>query len=361
MKNILIVTPIDCVKTKLMGLLKRRNIVFDYLKLFDYELLNSVSRDDRLSYIGQKISEKKIDTVIWLPATSSAHNFRHSEILSFCFQNENVFSITFNILKFISSEAGKLIVYKNEISQGDELIKGTCRNVYKIGSVLDFNISALSDEIKLTSDQTLTCDSKIPLSLIDDIASFIFTEDSEVEVPSQTYTISQIDQSINRAFDLIDAGEKITIAQSKSDRVETYIRQNACCLKPIYQLEANELWREKRIVSIRMAMGAKLAQQIEPVEKDSIDIIVPVPESGKYYAQGLAEKLGKPLVEAIVRDQSMGRGLQIENPAQRNIFIRKRRKLTRIKLKGVKKNDARNEFSTSKTNDEKNGYCSTRN
>jgi amidophosphoribosyltransferase len=170
--------------------------------------------------------------------------------------------------------------------------------------------------------------------LIDDIAEYILQCGEELEISFQLYTKDALRHKLKSGFSLSDCGLSENNSIQAADRVETLLRQGACCLKPVYQLKANDFWQTKRVATFRSEMGAKLAKHLSVESINSIDIVVPVPETGKYYAQGLAKVISKPFVEAIFRNQNMGRGLQIEDAAQRNIFIRKKLTVIEELVKG---------------------------
>lgn len=336
MKSVLIFTPIKHLKKKLTRLLERRYKVYDGFDLFDFDIATSFSKKDHLRYLRQTISDKKIDLLIWVPAACRKVNFQYRDMLDFYFKNKDIFCITFNIKSFLSIEGDKANFYKNELYEDDIFLKNSCNNVLDIELLLVSNISALSNEIILSPETAASQSDKVSVSLIDDISGYIFDEGSTPGVSSQEYVLAQFNQVIKSAKNTLFSRKKVNYIETRNDRIETFVRQNACCLKPVYQLAAEDFWRGNQVSSIRCAMGAKLARLLDPMSIVDLDIIVPVPETGRYYAQGLARELGKPCVNAIVRKEGMGRGLQIENPSERNIFIRK--KLSVIKELVVNKN-----------------------
>jgi len=323
MKRILIITPFSKLKKRLNQIIKRRYITIDYLNNIDLEKFNYISKDDKLIYLNKIIAKSKADLLIWLPANGSKTNFLTRDLLSYCLEYTNIRCVVFDIKHFISIEKDKVLVLKNEKSRDDDLLKEKCNNILNIQYLMDSDISNSYSEVSLKS-QISDYDIQISVSLIDDIAEYIFCDESNIEVPFQSYTLRQIDQFLDKGFISILSERKANGVLEKHDRLEIFMRQNACCLQPVYKLKARERWGGKEISSIRIEMGVKLSKYLSSSSVNELDIVVPVPETAKYYAKGLARALGKPYVEAIIANKSMGRSLQIENPDQRNIFIRKK-------------------------------------
>lgn len=324
MKNILLITPIDRFKKRLDQLIKRRYGIFDYLEIIDLDYLASLEDNEKSKYLSYVIEKRKIDFVIWLPAGSACNNTPDIELLSLCIRCSNIHCVVFEIEKFISIEGQEINVLENEVSTQDKLMKDQCNNIVSVSYLIDSGISILHRQLNLTPYPCDNNNEQIFVSLIDDIAEYVFDYRESLKISNQPYTLNEISQKLKTDFFIVDYKSKEIKSGFESDRLETLVRQKACCLQPIYQLTANDFWHAKRIASARAEMGSKLATHLTAASIDNIDIVIPVPETGKYYAQGLASAIGKPFIEAIVRNQNMGRGLQIEDAAQRNIFIRKK-------------------------------------
>lgn len=73
--------------------------------------------------------------------------------------------------------------------------------------------------------------------------------------------------------------------------------------------------------STRLRLGRQLAKAIPNDIKDIIDFISPVPETGKYYAQGLAAALNVPYIESLTKVKDIGRSFDIQNSNARRDFI----------------------------------------
>ena len=108
---------------------------------------------------------------------------------------------------------------------------------------------------------------------------------------------------------------------SLRDVVTTSAYQQSCSFELIYRMEPSATFVGESVASIRYQMGESLLESIPIEERAQIDIVVPIPETGKYYAQGLASALGVPYVEGISRNSDIGRSFDIEKPAERKNLI----------------------------------------
>jgi amidophosphoribosyltransferase len=115
------------------------------------------------------------------------------------------------------------------------------------------------------------------------------------------------------AFDLIGAklereiapGEVVVIDDkgARSLRPFAPARPAFCIFELVYFARPDSNLGGGNVAEMRVEMGRRLAQT-QPVEAD---IIVPVPDSGNYAAQGYSEASGIPLCHAFVRNHYIGR------------------------------------------------------
>jgi len=110
--------------------------------------------------------------------------------------------------------------------------------------------------------------------------------------------------------------------------------QHNCSFELIYRLDPSHRLNGKSVADFRINLGRKIGQVIPRNLKSKIDMIVPVPETGKYYAQGMAEELGVSYCEAIIRNSKVGRGMDIGDSDDRRSFISKKLMLIPELLKG---------------------------
>jgi len=105
---------------------------------------------------------------------------------------------------------------------------------------------------------------------------------------------------------------------------EVIAHQNECSIRLLYRHLPSEMINDNSVASIRLQMGISLFDQIPKEVVKLIDYVVPVPETGKYYAQGFAKAAKVPYVEAIFKQSNSGRSFDILNPENRNMFIHKK-------------------------------------
>ena len=115
------------------------------------------------------------------------------------------------------------------------------------------------------------------------------------------------------AFDLIGAkferevepGEVVIIEQGglRSLRPFPPKRKAFCVFELVYFARPDSNLGGSNVAEMRIEMGRRLART-EPVEAD---LVVPVPDSGNYAAQGYSEASGIPLGQAFVRNHYIGR------------------------------------------------------
>ena len=97
--------------------------------------------------------------------------------------------------------------------------------------------------------------------------------------------------------------------------------QQNCSFDLIYRCDPYQISLNKSIASIRYNLGNDFRNELDNDIIDSIDYVVPVPETGKMYAQGLAEALNKPYLEAIYKRKRLGRSFDIQSVTERKKFI----------------------------------------
>lgn len=109
---------------------------------------------------------------------------------------------------------------------------------------------------------------------------------------------------------------------SKSKNKYDYaICQSKCALNLIYRNKPYEVVNNKSVANWRFELGIALKKSIPLSVIKKIDAIVPIPETGKYYAQGLAYSLNKTYLEAFYKKTEVGRSFDIENSEKRKKFI----------------------------------------
>ncbi len=77
-----------------------------------------------------------------------------------------------------------------------------------------------------------------------------------------------------------------------------------CGLRLIYTCSPAETEGVTQIGRFRYQLGKLLGEQVKEELAGKLDYIVPIPNSGLYYAMGVAEVLGVPYLQAVVKRNS---------------------------------------------------------
>ena len=101
-------------------------------------------------------------------------------------------------------------------------------------------------------------------------------------------------------------------------------KQMNCAFKMIYKSFANEKLFDTCVGMFRSELGRKLADSVPTEIVNSVDCVVPVPDSGLYYAMGFAESLKKPYMQALVRMENQVRSFDITDLSSRERIILKK-------------------------------------
>ena len=88
--------------------------------------------------------------------------------------------------------------------------------------------------------------------------------------------------------------------------------QRDCIFKAIYQLKPEDFFKGKCVADIRIKAGESLAEVIPNEICGRIDYVCPVPNTGLYYAMGLANAIKKPYIQSIIKETSADRTFQLE-------------------------------------------------
>ncbi len=109
---------------------------------------------------------------------------------------------------------------------------------------------------------------------------------------------------------------------STAQDVYKYIStQSKCSLNLIYRKKPYEIANKRSVADWRFELGESLKHSIPDNIINQLDAIVPIPETGKYYAQGLSHSISKPYIEAFYKQSEIGRSFDISDKAARESFI----------------------------------------
>lgn len=124
----------------------------------------------------------------------------------------------------------------------------------------------------------------------------------------------------------------------KLDKIDQSIlkilNQSQCSIQLLYRKKSEQIVNNKPVASWRYNLGKDLYDSVPPDVMKQIDCFIPVPETGKYYAQGLANASKKPYIEAFYKKQDIGRSYDIQNSDIRKQFINNKLGIHKGLLKG---------------------------
>ncbi|MGA1123170.1 MAG: amidophosphoribosyltransferase [Chthoniobacterales bacterium] len=125
---------------------------------------------------------------------------------------------------------------------------------------------------------------------------------SSYVLASETSALDLLGAKLERE---IAPGEVVVIDANglRSLRPFAPARPAFCIFELVYFARPDSKLGGRNVAEMRVEMGRRLARE-QPVEAD---IVVPVPDSGNYAAQGYSEESGIPLVHAFVRNHYIGR------------------------------------------------------
>lgn len=106
--------------------------------------------------------------------------------------------------------------------------------------------------------------------------------------------------------------------------IQKYTNQKKCLFNLIYKLKPYDYFENESIASIRYAIGEKFSATIFTDIVDDIDYIVPIPQAGITYANGIANALRKPLLYAIFQRSNTEETFFITDVFKRKCLIKKK-------------------------------------
>ncbi len=103
-----------------------------------------------------------------------------------------------------------------------------------------------------------------------------------------------------------------------------------CIFEWVYFARPDSMLDDISVYKTRARFGQKLAQQWKAAGAPIPDSVIPIPDSSRDAALAMAQELGRPYREGLVKNRYIGRTFIMPNQASRNDSVR--RKLNPIKL-----------------------------
>lgn len=136
----------------------------------------------------------------------------------------------------------------------------------------------------------------------------------------------------------IQPGEAIIIESNGKLHKQQCVKPKAkkpCIFEFVYLARPDSMIDDISVYKTRIRMGEKLAKKVKDAGLQ-IDAVIPVPETSRPTALGLATKLGLPYREGLIKNRYIGRTFIMPGNEQRKNSIKQ--KLSPIKLEFNKKN-----------------------
>lgn len=354
MRNILLVGKNTGLTDRLDLVLSRTFSVINALEVF-YDYFVSDADEIPFKYIDSFCKYKKIDLVVLSSDVLASNNENMQQLISsliescrkmglklaFCVQSAPIvvtedegFAFADEYLDFYEE---RLSLFQDEIYKKEDLC-------VKVDTVLGAAISPKNNLLSHSNNsgqllmRTSKGDCKLTVTLADDIANKIVSEiDSQGRIEIKAGVSTTRKEFISRLQALFEPPSKNynfkyePLHELRSDAYQSdleiakfhniAISQQNCVFEAVYRMSPRESISNESVASFRRRLGAGVAKEISLEAKAEIDCIVPVPETGKHYAQGLAEALGVPYVEALFKNPKSGRSFDILNTDERRHFL----------------------------------------
>ncbi len=98
-----------------------------------------------------------------------------------------------------------------------------------------------------------------------------------------------------------------------------------CIFEHVYLARPDSIVDGVSIYKARLRMGDKLAQKIRRIRPDhDIDVVMPIPDSGRTAAMAMAESLGLPFREGFIKNRYIGRTFIMPGQAIRKKSVRQK-------------------------------------
>ena len=98
-----------------------------------------------------------------------------------------------------------------------------------------------------------------------------------------------------------------------------------CIFEHVYLARPDSIVDEVSVYKTRLRMGTKLAEKICRSRPDhDIDVVMPIPDSGRTSAMSLAESLGVPYREGFIKNRYIGRTFIMPGQAVRKKSVRQK-------------------------------------
>lgn len=131
----------------------------------------------------------------------------------------------------------------------------------------------------------------------------------------------QSDSAINKSADNVESQKDFCRTPRGRDIIN---HQKICAFNLIYKFSPLEKFCGHRVAEVRLELGKRLSGELSPSIICDADFVSPVPQTGLYYAMGLAQKSGIPYLQAFIKDSNAMRSFQVLDANVRKEIIKKK-------------------------------------
>lgn len=118
--------------------------------------------------------------------------------------------------------------------------------------------------------------------------------------------------------------------------IQRYSNQKKCLFNLIYKLKPYEYFERESVASIRYDIGMNFSSTIPSDIVDDIDFIVPIPQTGITYANGIADGLDKPMLYAISQKSNTSETFIVADVFKRKSLIMNKLEIVKEIVKNKK-------------------------
>jgi amidophosphoribosyltransferase len=142
-------------------------------------------------------------------------------------------------------------------------------------------------------------------------------------------------------FDIIDdvqPGQAIFIDKNNKLHVKQCVPMEAkkpCIFEYIYLARPDSMIDDLSVYKSRLRMGEKLARKVKEAKLE-IDAVIPIPETSRSMALGLATQLDLPYREGFIKNRYVGRTFIMPGQEERKKSIRQKLNPIKLEFKGKK-------------------------
>ena len=353
--NILILDDSSLYVDRARHLLKRKNEVVLFSDVVNINKLNAFKFERLLNGV---IHAKEIDSVLF--SVENFHKYGSAlstlffkRIVSACKKTDTTINVILPSMVFLINKSKDLVFtlptpeYNKFCTSIELLSKYNLINYWYLDTYLSVSnnpsLNILNSfDSKVSLKNIHASDNYINPISIDSLIDKIFSNIKTNEEVNH-YTIKKYIEEIEKWRSLTQSkkysfNNNVPLVNETKNLNEGLfhqtVHQHNCSFELIYRMDPSHGLNRKSVADFRINLGRKIAQVIPRNLKSKIDMIVPVPETGKYYAQGMAEELRVRYCEAIIRNNKTERGIDIGNSDDRRSFISKKLMLIPELLKG---------------------------